>query len=100
MPKRKMTILVAAGSLLAIAALTLDRDCMAVARIDCRWQYKVLDTRELIINGQLTSEQISEMAAYGVSASHSLEQAFDRFGAEGWEMVSYADEMAVFKRCR
>ncbi len=97
MTSRKLGFL-AVPSILILLAAIVATDCTATARRDCRWQYKVLDTRELVVNGQITAEEIAEMARYGVSAAACLEEAFDTLGADGWEMVSFADEVAVFKR--
>ena len=98
MGTRKLGIWAVAACLLVILVAALAADCTATSRRDWRWEYKVLNTRELVVSGQITPEEIAEMARYGVSAAACLEQAFDTFGADGWEMVSFADEVAVFKR--
>lgn len=63
-----------------------------------QWEYKVLDTRDLLIHPQLTEALVSEMKSAGTTAATCLESPFDKLGTEGWELVSYADRVAVFKR--
>lgn len=63
-----------------------------------QWEYKVLDTRDLLIHPQLTEALVSEMKSVGTTAATCLEAPFDKLGTEGWELVSYADRVAVFKR--
>lgn len=65
-----------------------------------RWEYRVLDTRDMIIHPQMTDGQIDAARQVGVTAARNLDTEFDRLGAEGWELVSFADRIAVFKRGR
>jgi hypothetical protein len=65
-----------------------------------RWEYRLLDTKDLVIHPSLTDAQIDEARRVGVTAARNLDSEFDRLGAEGWELVSFADRVAVFKRAR
>lgn len=65
-----------------------------------RWEYRVLDTKDFIVHPSLTDAQIDEAKRVGVTAARNLDTEFDRVGAEGWELVSFADRIAVFKRSR
>lgn len=65
-----------------------------------RWEYRVLDTKDMIIHPGMTDGQIDEAKRVGITAARNLDSEFDRLGAEGWELVSFADRVAVFKRPR
>jgi len=64
------------------------------------WEYRALDTRDLLIHPQLSDGVVNEMKNMGITAAKSLESEFDKLGAESWELVSYADHIAVFKRLK
>ena len=84
--------------LLTLVLVAPGTDARVTMQPACHWEYTVLDTRNLVVHEQITPELIVEMGRYGITAANSIEQTFDRFGAEGWELVSFADRMAVFKR--
>ena len=65
-----------------------------------RWEYRLLDTKDMVVHPSLTDGQIDEAKRVGVTAVRNLDTEFDRLGAEGWELVSFADRVAVFKRAR
>ena len=84
--------------LLTLVVAALATDSAVTTRLARQWEYRVLDTRDLMAHEQFTPEVIAEMEMYGIIAANSIEHVFDRFGAEGWELVCFADRMAVFKR--
>ena len=94
----KFGLLIVLACLFTLVLVALGTDSRLTTQPDCHWEYRVLDTRDLIVHEQFTPEIIAEMQMYGITAANSIEQAFDRFGAEGWELVSFADRVAVFKR--
>ena len=63
-----------------------------------RWEYRTLDTRDLLVHPQITNALVGEMKNAGITAVRTLEEPFDKLGADGWELVSYSDRIAVFKR--
>ncbi len=63
-----------------------------------RWEYRLVDTRDMLIHPQLSDGMLNEMKHVGITAAKTLEAEFDRLGAEGWEMVSLSDDVAAFKR--
>ncbi len=100
MQERKSTsvILIVAAMTLFGFALTLPAQSGSGG--SDRWEYRVLDTKDLLIHPALTDGQIDEAKRVGVTAARNLESEFDRLGAEGWDLVSFADRVAVFKRSR
>jgi hypothetical protein len=65
-----------------------------------RWEYRVLDTKDMIVHPALTDGQIDEARRVGITAVRNIDTEFDRLGAEGWELVSFSNRVAVFKRPR
>jgi len=56
--------------------------------------------RDTVVNHAITPEGIEQMRKVGIVAGEDMEHILDRLGAEGWELVSFSNEMAVFKRPR
>jgi len=65
-----------------------------------QWEYQVVDTLNMLVHPQFTDPMIDEMKNRGIKAVKTLEVEFDRLGAQGWELVSYAEHVAVFKRLK
>lgn len=99
MQERKLSlILIVAAVALFGLALTLPAQSGSVG--SGRWEYRLLDTKDMVVHPSLTDGQIDEAKRVGVTAVRNLDTEFDRLGAEGWELVSFADRTAVFKRAR
>ena len=88
------------GCLLVLVVVAFGVESQVTGQWPCRWEYQILDARNVLFQPEITPEGIDQMGKVGVIAAENLEQVFDRFGVEGWELVSFADEMAVFKRPR
>ena len=65
-----------------------------------QWEYQVLDTQSMLVHPQITDPMIDELKNRGIKAVKTLEVEFDRLGSQGWELVSYAEHVAVFKRVK
>ncbi len=63
-----------------------------------QWEYSILDLRDVVVNYEITPEGIEQMGKVGIVAGQNMEHVLNQFGAEGWELVSFSDDMAVFKR--
>jgi len=63
-----------------------------------RWQYTILNFGDVIIDVQLTDEDIREAERRGIDKARNLEEKFNRLGADGWELAACTTGSAVFKR--
>lgn len=100
MDTRKSSLLIPIFSIAALLVFALTLQAQSGSGGSSRWEYRVLDTRDMIIHPQMTDGQIDAAKQVGVIAARNLDTEFDRLGAEGWELVSFADRIAVFKRAR
>jgi hypothetical protein len=100
MDTRKSSLLIPILAVAGLLSLALTLQAQSGSGGSGRWEYRVLDTRDMIIHPQMTDGQIDAARQVGVTAARNLDTEFDRLGAEGWELVSFADRIAVFKRGR
>lgn len=100
MEKHKSTSAILIIAAMALFGFVLTLPAQSGSSGSDRWEYRVLDTKDLVIHPSLTDGQIDEARRVGVTAARNLDTEFDRLGAEGWELVSFADRVAVFKRPR
>ncbi len=99
MPERKSSLILILAAV-ALVGLALTLPAQSNSGGSGRWEYRVLDTKDMVVHPSLTDAQIDEAKRVGVTAVRNLDTEFDRLGAEGWELVSFADRVAVFKRAR
>ena len=100
MSERKSSMLVPTVAVAGFLAFALTLQAQSGSGGSSRWEYRVLDTRDMIVHPQLTDGQIDAARQVGITAARNIDTEFDRLGAEGWELVSFADRLAVFKRAR
>ncbi len=100
MQERKSSSLIVIVALAGLLGFALTLPAQSGASASGRWEYRVLDTKDMIIHPAMTDSQIDEAKRVGITAARNLDSEFDRIGAEGWELVSFADRVAVFKRPR
>lgn len=97
----RMRVLVPAAlvvCLLAVAALCFGQDSVCRGYSGRQWAYSILYLRCVVVDCEITAEGIEQMNKVGIIAGENMEHVLNRFGAEGWELVSFSSEMAVFKR--
>lgn len=63
-----------------------------------RWEYRILNFSDVILDVQLTEEDIREAEKRGIDKARNLEEKFNRLGADGWELAACTSASAVFKR--
>ncbi|HPC93617.1 MAG TPA: hypothetical protein PLU87_01645 [Sedimentisphaerales bacterium] len=100
MQERKPSSLVLIIAVAGLLGYALTLRAQSGGSASGRWEYRVLDTKDMIIHPAMTDGQIDEAKRVGITAARNLDSEFDRLGAEGWELVSFADRVAVFKRPR
>jgi hypothetical protein len=100
MQERKSSSLILIVALAGLLGFALSLQAQSGGSASGRWEYRVLDTKDMIIHPAMTDAQIDEAKRVGITAARNLDSEFDRIGAEGWELVSFADRVAVFKRPR
>ena len=86
-----------AGILVAFAILYAADPAPASSAGD-RWEYTILNFSDVIIDVQLTDEDILEAERRGIDKARNLEEKFNRLGADGWELAACTTGSAVFKR--
>lgn len=100
MSERKSSLLIPILAVAGFLAFALTLQAQSGSGGSGRWEYRVLDTRDMIVHPQLTDGQIDTARQVGITAVRNVDTEFDRLGAEGWELVTFADRIAVFKRPR
>ncbi len=86
-----------AGVLVALAILYV-ADPAPAQSAGNRWEYVIVNFSDVIIDVQLTDEDIREAERRGIDKARNLEEKFNRLGADGWELAACTTASAVFKR--
>jgi len=86
--------------IIGLAAFMLVMETTSSARSSGSWEYKILDTGEIVIDARLTEEEIREAEKRGIEKAQTLEGKLNRLGADGWELVVYDGSTIIFKRPR
>ncbi|MEN6429105.1 MAG: hypothetical protein ABFE13_27465 [Phycisphaerales bacterium] len=63
-----------------------------------RWEYRIIEFGDVIIDVRLSDQEIREAEKLGVQKARSLEDRFNQLGQDGWELVTFGPSAAAFKR--
>jgi len=83
---------------LVLVAFMFAKETAGGSYAGTKWDYLIVDTRELIIDERLTEEEIQEAAKRGIEKARSLEGKLNRLGADNWELAVCTSNMYIFKR--